>query len=362
MSIFCLIDRNNLVFTNLFGGSQGNEGMGLLSVCFDWNYIAGFGSPLWMPLQTLFNSFIGYLGGIAISMGLYYSNIWRAKDFPFMSQLLYDGSSNTTSSNPYNETVIMNSDFTVNNKAVDEAGLPYLTATYVNYLITSNAGLTATLVHMLLWNYAEVSLGWAWITVANLKKLLRPDNYYFWRQTGSRTEEEKSKLRNDPTIDPHYKLMLDYDEVPNSWYFLIFAASFIIGLVCLYVMKSTLPWWGFILATIFLAIFLVFFGAQYAITGFGFNLQPIFQMLAGYMFPGRPLGKSHTKSWLIASNFNLANMYFTSYTYNALSQGFLLLRDLKLAQQNKLSPKATFTTQVIGCILGALLNYVMMIR
>ncbi|KAI8648228.1 hypothetical protein NCS57_01490700 [Fusarium keratoplasticum] len=345
VSIFCLIDRNNLVFTNLFGGSQGNEGMGLLSVCFDWNYIAGFGSPLWMPLQTLFNSFIGYLGGIVISMGLYYSNIWRAKDFPFMSQLLYDGSSNTTSSNPYNETAIMNPDFTVNNKAVDEAGLPYLTATYVNYLITSNAGLTATLVHMLLWNYAEVSLGWAWITVANLKKLLRPDNYYFWRQTGRRTEEEKSKLRDDPTIDPHYKLMLDYDEVPNSWYFLIFAASFIIGLVCLYVMKSTLPWWGFILATILLGIFLVFFGAQYAITGFGFNLQPIFQMLAGYMFPGRPL----------------ANMYFTSYTYNALTQGFLLLRDLKLAQQNKLSPKATFTTQVIGCILGALLNYVMMI-
>ncbi|EEU33548.1 uncharacterized protein NECHADRAFT_105765 [Fusarium vanettenii 77-13-4] len=345
VSIFCLIDRNNLVFTNLFGGSQGNEGMGLLSVCFDWNYIAGFGSPLWMPLQTLFNSFLGYLGGIAISMGLYYSNIWRAKDFPFMSQLLYDGSSNTTSSNPYNETAIMNPDFTVNNNAVDEAGLPYLTATYVNYLITSNAGLTATLVHMLLWNYAEVSLGWAWITVANLKKLLRPDNYYFWRQTGCRTEEEKSKLRDDPTIDPHYKLMLDYDEVPNSWYFLIFAASFIIGLVCLYVMKSTLPWWGFILATILLGIFLVFFGAQYAITGFGFNLQPIFQMLAGYMFPGRPL----------------ANMYFTSYTYNALTQGFLLLRDLKLAQQNKLSPKATFTTQVIGCILGALLNYVMMI-
>lgn len=362
MSIFCLIDRNNLVFTNLFGGSQGNEGMGLLNVCFDWNYIAGFGSPLWMPLQTLVNSFIGYLGGIAISMGLYYSNIWRAKDFPFMSQLLYDGSSNTTSSNPYNETAIMNPDFTVNNKAVDEAGLPYLTATYVNYLITSNAGLTATLVHMLLWNYAEVSLGWAWITVANLKKLLRPDNYYFWRQTGSRTEEEKSKLRDDPTIDPHYKLMLDYDEVPNSWYFLIFAASFIIGLVCLYVMKSTLPWWGFILATILLGIFLVFFGAQYAITGFGFNLQPIFQMLAGYMFPGRPLGKLHTRFLLIASNFILANMYFTSYTYNALTQGFLLLRDLKLAQQNKLSPKATFTTQVIGCILGALLNYVMMIR
>lgn len=54
-------------------------------------------------------------------------------------------------------------------------------------------------------------------------------------------------------------------------------------------------------------------------------------------------------------------MYFTTYTYNGLSQGFLLLRDLKLAQQNKLSPWCTFTSQIIGCVIGALLNYVMMI-
>jgi len=110
-------------------------------------------------------------------------------------------------------------------------------------------------------------------------------------------------------------------------------------------MKSTLPWWGLILACAFCVVFMLFFGAQYAITGFGFNLQPIFQMFAGYMFPGRPL----------------ANMYFTTYTYNAMSQGFALLRDLKLAQQNKLSPKAAFTTQVIGCLVGACLNYAMMI-
>jgi hypothetical protein len=54
-------------------------------------------------------------------------------------------------------------------------------------------------------------------------------------------------------------------------------------------------------------------------------------------------------------------MYFTTYTYNVLGQSGLLLRDLKLAQQNKLSPKAAITTQVIGCLFGALLNYVMML-
>jgi OPT family oligopeptide transporter len=291
VSIFCLADQHNGVFTNLFGGSQGNEGMGFLNICFDWNYIAGFGSPLWMPMQTLTNSFIGYLLGIALSMGLYYSNIWRAMDFPFMSQLLYDGSSNTTNYVPYNETLIMNSDHTINTDAVDQVGVPYLTATYINYLITTNASLTATIIHMLLWNYAEVSLGWKWITLDKIKSLARPSTYRFWKTTGVRTEQEKQAIVNDPTIDPHYRLMVDYAEVPSSWYFLVFAASFIVALASLYAMKSTLPWWGFIIACLFLVVFMVFFGAQYAITGFSVNLQPIFQMLAGYMFPGKPLGK-----------------------------------------------------------------------
>jgi hypothetical protein len=169
-----------------------------------------------MPLQTLINSFIGYLGGIAISMALYYGNVWRAMDFPFMSQLLYDQSSNTTSYVQYDETAIMNADFTVNSTLVDQTGAPYLTATYVNSLIISNAGLTATIVHMLLWNYAEVSLGWSWITLNGLKKLLDSSLYMFWRHTGVRTEEDKERIRQDPTIEPHYKLMLEYDEVPNS--------------------------------------------------------------------------------------------------------------------------------------------------
>jgi hypothetical protein len=289
-SIFCLADQHSLVFTNLFGGAQGNEGMGLFSICFDWNYIAGFGSPLWLPLQTQLNSMIGYFGGIALSIGLYYSNTWRSMDFPFMSQLLFDSSSNATNFVPYNQTTIFNSDFTVNDELVEAQGIPYLTGTYIAYLITSNAGLTATIVHMFLWNYAEIKLGWAWINVNTLRGALKPSTYMFWKRDGRRTEEQKEELLNDPSIDPHYKVMVNYDEAPSSWYFAAFAASWITGIVCLYVMKSTLPWWGFIVATLFTFVFLIFFGAQYAITGFGFNLQPIFQMLAGYMFPGRPLG------------------------------------------------------------------------
>jgi len=40
-SIFCLANPGSQDFTRIFGGSNGNEGLGLLSICFDWQYISG---------------------------------------------------------------------------------------------------------------------------------------------------------------------------------------------------------------------------------------------------------------------------------------------------------------------------------
>ena len=56
-----------------------------------------------------------------------------------------------------------------------------------------------------------------------------------------------------------------------------------------------------------------------------------------------------------------ANMYFTLFCFNAIAQGQLLLRNLKLAQYVHLPPRCTFTVQVLGCVVGALFNYIMML-
>jgi hypothetical protein len=82
------------------------------------------------------------------------------------------------------------------------------------------------------------------------------------------------------------------------------------------------------------------------LTGFQFNTQPVCQMLAGFMFPGRPL----------------ANFYFTCYTYNSLQQAQLLGKDMKLAQYAHLPPRCTFLVQVAGALIGAIFNWVMMVE
>jgi len=53
-------------------------------------------------------------------------------------------------------------------------------------------------------------------------------------------------------------------------------------------------------------------------------------------------------------------MYFTVFGFNGVQQGQWLLRDLKVAQLVHLSPKSTFTAQMIGAVIGAIFNYIMM--
>ena len=59
ISVFCLAKQDSLVITNVFGGSNGNEGLGLLSLGLDWQFISS--KPLWTPLATLTNSLFGYI-------------------------------------------------------------------------------------------------------------------------------------------------------------------------------------------------------------------------------------------------------------------------------------------------------------
>lgn len=88
----------------------------------------------------------------------------------------------------------------------------------------------------------------------------------------------------------------------------------------------------------------IFYSALFGVVGFYFAPTSAIQMIGGYLVPRYPV----------------ANMMFTLYGSNALSQAILMLGDLKLAQYAKLPPRATFTAQMMGTVVGAILNWVMM--
>lgn len=67
-------------------------------------------------------------------------------------------------------------------------------------------------------------------------------------------------------------------------------------------------------------------------------------VIGGYLHAGKPV----------------ANMYFVLFGANAQAQALGLVTSLKLGQYGKLSPKCTFTVQMLGTIFGAILNYILM--
>ncbi|KAI6039134.1 OPT oligopeptide transporter protein-domain-containing protein [Pisolithus marmoratus] len=311
-SIFCLAAPNSPAVSRLFGGSNGNEGLGLLSICFDWQYISAL-NPFTVPLKALRGTSPSYVG---LSQVLFYEN-----------GTLYD------------QSLIMDANYQVDPQLVAEQGLPYYASTWVVYLTATNLALGATIVHLLLWIYDDLRAAWTWLSPASLWLTWKEFDGRFWKYDG---RDEEAKIADD--LDPHYAQMLKYPDAPNSWYGLTAVLSLIIALVVIYKSDSTLPWWGLVVALLLATVFILFVVALYAMTGVPLSIQTFVQMVAGYLHRGKPM----------------ANMYFVLYSYNTMNQAQLLLRDLKVAQYVKLPPRAAFAAQVIGTLFGAVVNFVLM--
>ncbi|KAJ7650113.1 OPT oligopeptide transporter protein-domain-containing protein [Roridomyces roridus] len=333
-SVFCLANPRSADFTRIFGGTSGNEGLGLLSICFDWQYISGGINPMTIPLKAQFSNLVGYVLCIIVFIAVYYRNIWEAKNFPFLSQLLF-----YENGTEYNQLLILNENLEVDPNLLAQQGLPFYAATWVVNLLATNLGMAATFTHLLLWNRDDLRAAWSWMTPSALKKSWASFNWRFWQDSGVRDAP-----KDDEDLDPHYKEMLKYPDAPDSWYILTLILSIIVSLVIIYKTDSTLPWWGLFISLILGTISIVFFGSLYAITGLQFVIQPFVQMIGGFIHPGKPV----------------ANMFFVLFSYNSVTQAQLLLRDLKIAQYTKLPPRAAFFAQIVGTLFGAVLNFVLM--
>jgi OPT family oligopeptide transporter len=283
--------------------------MGLFSICLDWNYVGSGGSAygaLFQPLATQLSQYVGIVGCIVLFAGVYANNVWKAQNFPFLSQLLFYENGTI-----YDQDLILNADYTLNREKLAIQGLPWYSASNVIAQVATSLSFGATITHMALWNGKQV-----------------------W---------DAMKAGRNCT-DPHYEKMKAYKEVPYWWYTALFVASLAMGLATNYTAHSQLPWWGFFIAVGFAALFLPIISTLYAVLCFVPGTENIAQMLAAGLFPGKPQ----------------ANMYFTLYAYNSTEQGRSMTRDLKMGQYTKLPPRVTFTMQCLGSVIGALINYVLM--
>lgn len=233
ISIFCLANQHSATFTYLFGGANGDEGLGFLSWCMDWEYV---GTDMFvLPLNTLWNQLIGYSICIALTTAIYWGNLWNAKTFPFMSQVLFkeDGSE-------YNQTLILGDDNSVDPALRDAYGLPWFATSNAMSLLVLNIGITAAVVHIICWNWDDIKVLFVWAKPEAMKEwwaeYTENERYKFWKKS---TYVEKFPGTEG---DPHFQAMQVYKEAPNWWYQVMLILSLVIGLICTYQQKTALPW------------------------------------------------------------------------------------------------------------------------
>ncbi|KAF7307754.1 OPT oligopeptide transporter [Mycena kentingensis (nom. inval.)] len=326
ISIFCLANQDSAWFTRIFGGAAGNEGLGAFSLCFDWAYIGSGGSSigaLFTPLSTQLSLYAGCAVCMIAFCACYAMNTWNTQNFPFLTQLLY-----YENGTQYEQLLILNDDFTLNEDKLAEQGLPWYAASQLLYKVSRTIYIGAALTHFLLWHSKTV-----W-------KLFRGGA--------------------DAIDDPHYKKMKVYKEISNWWYLGVFLICAGVAIGTTYGAKSGLPAWATIVALLFGWIFVPVIGTLYATVGYAPSIENMVQMLG--------VRCALVSPWLICtctcSNFServpLFTLVSTMYGYQPVVQAYTLCGDLKLGQYTKLPPRATFSVQTVGAIVGGLLNFVIM--
>ncbi|CAN8100192.1 unnamed protein product [Discula destructiva] len=293
--------------TNVFGGSTNNEGLGLLTLSFDWQYITSYQTSLPLTLQA--HQAAGFLVCFAAMLGIYYTNAWDSQSLPFMS----------TSLRQANGTVYPSA-AVFPNGALDEAaletyGIPRMTGSFAYAMFIANAAIGALVVHVVL----------------------------FWGK--DIVQAFKSARAGHYTDRHHAHMAKNYKEVPQWWYMATLVLSFVLGLVVVITQNITLPVWAYIVALLVGIIIAPLSTILYSRFGNGIATNNLSKMLAGLMIPDRPVG----------------NMYFAAWSHNVISCAATLSNDLKMGEYLKIPPRVMFLTQVWGTVLGGFINYAVMI-
>jgi hypothetical protein len=93
-------------------------------------------------------------------------------------------------------------------------GLPSFATTNAAYLLTTNLGITATVVHILIWNREAITGAFSRPDFSKFQNFRRTLN--FWHKSPRSNGIVTLESKDTSELDPHYQQMLAYDEVP-AW-------------------------------------------------------------------------------------------------------------------------------------------------
>ncbi|KAI9328923.1 OPT oligopeptide transporter protein-domain-containing protein [Zopfochytrium polystomum] len=301
------------------------NGMGMLSFSFDWSLIS-YLVPITTPLWALVNQVLGLwlflwvltpILWVNNAFGIDFSLGTAPGDGPNGSGLFPLGQALNTAALFTKDGEYISARSFVNkadlslNEEVYEASRPIYITTYFALLYMSSFIVFAScLVHVGLWYGKDI-----------------------WHRF-------RSSMRDLDTADVHAKMMDVYPEVPDLWYMILLAANVVTAIGVCQWGGFQLPWWGVLLGFLLALVSMIPIGTIQAISGQQIGLNVMSEFLIGLILPGR-----------IA-----AVMAFKTFSYMAMSQGLLLVADLKLGHYIKIPPRAMFAVQLFATIMAVIVN------
>ncbi|KAF9954532.1 hypothetical protein BGZ72_004505 [Mortierella alpina] len=294
----CWINPDNLILAQL----TGTNGLGIGAIALDWSAASYYVAPLVTPWFAQVNILIGFVLVTYIMVPwAYYTDLWGSKTYPILSADLFreDGTL-------YNKSLILTDGIMDPQKYIDYGPMRMDSFFALTYGV-GFAGLTATVVHVVLYNGREMLDRW-----------------------------KSARQQNE---DIHSRLMRVYPEVPNWWYLSLFILSLGLSFVTC-VVWGYMPWWAVLLAMGIAMFFVLPVGIVQAVTNQQPGLNIVTEYVIGYMLPGHAI----------------TNVTFKTYGYIVNVQALTFTADLKLGHYMKIPPRIMFMAQVISTVIAGVIN------
>jgi len=297
----CWIKPNNVVLSQL----TGSYGLGIGAIALDWSTISTYVGPLVTPWFAQVNIIIGFILVAYIMVPwAYYTNVFGSKYYPIITPQLYTPGPNATM---FNVSMVLSSEGILDEEAYTALGELRMDSFFALTYGIGFAGLTATFVHVLLYNGKEIVERWK----------------------SARAENE----------DIHSRLMRHYPEVPDWWYGILGLITFALSMVTC-VVWDYMPWWALLLAMAIAIVFVLPVGIVQAVTNQQPGLNVITEYAIGYLLPGHAI----------------ANVTFKTYGYIVNIQALSFVQDLKLGHYMKIPPRTMFMAQLVSAIFACVIN------
>lgn len=279
VSWVCWVWPKSITAQQIGGGMYG---LGLGAFPLDWATISAFlGSPLASPWFATANVAVGFfLACYVIMPVVYWTNTYEAQRFPILTSTLFQENGMR-----YPTRSILTPEITLNVTAYEQVGHPWLSGYFALGYGFGFAALTASIVHVALWNGKEI------VTRA-------------------------LSARRESKPDVHTRLMQKYEKLPEWWFTVLLIISITAAIGCLEGFPEfQLPWWGLLVAAAMSFVFTLPIGTISATTNQTPGLNIITEMVWGYLRPGEPIG----------------NVCFKTYGYISMTQAISFLSDFKVS-------------------------------